>query len=191
VGGSIVAADDATIGGEQVVVDSAFGREATHFEVGPISAGVATLVQVLASFLVSALILALVPRRVRVVAELMRARPARAALFGLALTLLFVPLLGALTISIVGIPLIPVVIMLLAAVLVFGMAALGLRIGYAIPFYSEQRSAMGALAIGYLLIGLVALIPWVGVTLVWFAALFAAGAVLASWFGGRTDAIAA
>jgi hypothetical protein len=186
VGGSVVTASGATIGGERVVVDSDFGRETGELEVGPVGVGVATFVQVLASFLVSALILALVPRRVRSVAALMRARPGRATLYGLALMLLFVPLLGALTISIVGIPLIPVVIMLLAAVLVFGMAALGLSLGYAMPFYSEQRSAMGALAIGYLLIGLVALIPWVGVTLVWLAALFAAGAVLASWFGGRT-----
>lgn len=185
VGGSIVAAEGATIGGDRTVVDSAFGRE-RNFELGPVGVGFATFFQVLASFLVSALIVAFAPRRVRSVATLMRARPGVAALFGLAILLLFVPLLGALTISIVGIPLIPVVIMLLAAVLVFGMAALALSLGYAMPFYSEQRSAMGALVIGYLLIAVVSLIPWVGVIVVPLAGLFAAGAVLASWFGGRS-----
>jgi hypothetical protein len=186
VGGSIIAAEGATIGGDRVELDGGFGREAGHFEVGPLAASFATFFQVLGSFLISALILAFTPRRVRSVAALMRARPGRATLFGLAILLLFLPLLGALTISIVGIPLIPVAIMLLAAVLVFGMAALALSLGYAMPFYSEQRSAMGALAIGYLIIAVVGLIPWVGAIVVPLAAVFAGGAVLASWFGART-----
>lgn len=185
VGGSVIAAEGATIGGERVELDSGFSREA-NFEFGPISTGIATLVQVVASFLISALMLALVPRRVCNVAALMRKRPGRALLLGLAIMLLFVPLLVALTISIVGIPLIPLAIMLVAVVLVFGMAALGIRIGYAIPFYSEDRSAMGALAIGYLILAVIALIPWVGAVVISLAGLFAGGAVLASGFGGRT-----
>jgi hypothetical protein len=104
-------------------------------------------------------------------------------LFGLAIMLLTLPLLGVLTISIVGIPLIPVVIMLLAAVIVFGMTALSVTLGYAMPFYPEQRSAFGALAIGYLLLGVVSLIPFIGPIVVPLAGLFAAGAVLGSWFG--------
>ena len=177
-GGTVIAASGAVIGGDRVELDGAT-------EVSPLAASIATFVQVLAFFLVSALILLLVPYRVRSVATLMRQRPGRAALFGLAIMLLFVPLLGVLTISIIGIPLIPLVIITLAAVLVFGMAALAVSLGYAMPFYSERQSAMGALAIGYVALGLIGLIPWVGAMMVWLAGLFAGGAVLASWFGGR------
>jgi hypothetical protein len=185
-GGHIVAANGATIGGEQRVLDSAFARDVARFELGPITSRLAVLVQVLGSFLLSALILLFAPDRVRSVAASMRARPGRATLFGLGILLLFLPLLGALTISIVGIPLIPVVIMLLAAVFIFGMAALGLSLGYAMPFYTQERSAVGALAIGYLLIAVVAMIPWVGGILLPLAGLFAGGATLGSWFGSRT-----
>jgi hypothetical protein len=188
VGGTIIAPDSATILGDRVEVSGTYGREVGEYEmtIEPLATSIGTFIQVVASFLISALILAFVPRRVRGVAEHMRARPGRAFLFGLAILLLFLPLLGALTISIVGIPLIPVAFMLLALVIVFGMTALGLRIGYAMPFYSETRSAFGALAIGYLIIALVGLIPWVGAILVPLAGLFAGGATLASWFGGRT-----
>jgi hypothetical protein len=195
IGGSIVAPASARVLGDRIEFNGAFGREVTREGrrfgpfagpiAAPIAAGIATFVQVLASFLISALLLLFVPRRVRGVADQMRAHPGRAVVFGLAILLLFVPLLGVLTISIVGIPLIPVAIMLLAAIMVFGMTALGLRFGYAMPFYSEQRSAMGALAIGYVLIGLIALIPWAGPALVPLLALFAGGSVLASWFGAR------
>lgn len=188
VGGAIVAARGASIVGDRVELNGTFGSSSTadSLEIGPLAASLATLVQVIGSFVISALILAFAPRRVRSVATLMRARPGRATLFGLAILLLFLPLLGALTISIIGIPLIPVAIMLLAAVLAFGMTALGLTLGYAMPFYSDQRSAIGALAIGYLVIAVIALIPYVGAIVIPLAGLFAGGAVLASWFGART-----
>jgi hypothetical protein len=184
VGGPLITAEGATIAGERVEMNGAMD-DTDDFEFGPFAAAIATFVQVVGAFLISALILALAPQRVRDVATSMRARPGRAALFGLALVLLFLPLLGVLTLSIVGIPLIPVVIMVLAAVLVFGMTALAVSLGYAMPFYSQQRSAFGALAIGYLVIAVISLVPFVGPTLVPLAGLFAAGAVLGRWFGRR------
>ncbi len=188
IGGTIISPEGASIVGDRVEVSGAFGREVSDDDmyIGPLAASIGTFIQVFASFLISALLLAITPRRVRGVADHMRARPGRSTLFGLAILLLFLPLLGALTISIVGIPLIPVAFMLLAAVMVFGITALALRLGYAMPFYSDQRSAMGALAIGYVVLGLIALIPWFGAIAIWLAGLFAGGAVLASWFGGRT-----
>ena len=185
IGGAVLGADTAFVGGERIEVDGALRREVTReaWIAPPLATSLATLAQVLASFLISALLLAFVPRRVRGVAEQIRVHPGRATLFGLALLVLFVPLLGALTISVVGIPLIPVAVMLLAAVLVFGLTALGLRIGYALPFYSEERSAMGALALGYTVLAILAIIPWAGALLIPLLALFAGGAVLTTWFG--------
>ncbi len=190
VGGTIVAPDGAVVGGDRVELSGAFGREVSEtggdeLAANALASSLAMLIQVFASFLISALILAFTPRRVGGVAEQIRERPGRTALFGLAILLLFLPLLGALTISIVGIPLIPVAIMLLAAIIVFGMTALALRLGYAMPFYAEQRSAMGALAIGYVLLALIGLIPWFGALAIPLLGLFAGGAVLSSWFGGR------
>lgn len=188
VGGAVIAASGATIGGDRVEVNGGFDSDSDDArEAGAWATSFGAFIQVIGSFLISALILAFAPRRVRSVAMAMRARPGRATLFGLAILLLFLPLLGALTISIIGIPLVPVAIMLLAAVLAFGMTALGLSLGYAMPFYAENRSAMGALAIGYLLIAVVALIPYLGAIVIPLAGLFAGGAVLATWFGARVS----
>ena len=48
VGGSVIAANGATIGGDRVELDGQFGREAGHFEIGPLAASIASFVQVLA-----------------------------------------------------------------------------------------------------------------------------------------------
>ncbi|MFO7566581.1 MAG: hypothetical protein R6X02_28315 [Enhygromyxa sp.] len=191
IGGSVIAARGATIGGDRVEIDGAYRRSPDDAGISGLATSFATFMQVVGSFLISVLLLAFAPRPIQGVATLMRERPGRATLFGLAILLLFLPLLGALTISVIGIPLIPVAIMLLAALLAFGMAALGLSLGYVMPFYSEDRSAMGALALGYLVIAVVALIPWVGAVVVPLAGLFAAGAVLASWFGSRGKRVSA
>jgi len=189
VGGNILAAESAVIGGDRVEVSGTYrgtvGRRNGMSMRGPLASSLATFVQVIGAFLLSALFLAFAPRQLRAVATRARRKIGRSILFALALVILFLPLLGALTISIVGIPLIPVAVIVLAGVLVFGMAALGLSIGYLMPFYSEERSAMGALAIGYLVIAVVALIPYVGAILIPLAALYAGGSVLATWFGTR------
>lgn len=193
IGGSVVAAEGARVGGDRVELSGTYrgtvGRTNGVAMRGPLASSLATFVQVIGAFLISALILAFAPRQLRAVANRARRRIGRSILFALALVILFLPLLGALTISIVGIPLIPVAIITLAGVLVFGMAALGLSIGYLMPFYSEERSAMGALAIGYLVIAVVALIPYVGAVLIPLAALYAGGSVLATWFGGGRSTV--
>lgn len=194
IGGTIIAPDSAIIVGDRVEVSGTYGQsvgERNGAEVsGALASSFATFVQVIGSFLLSALILAFAPRRVRAVANRVRRNPGRSILFGLAIVILFLPLLGALTISIVGIPLIPIAIMLLAAVLIFGMSALALSIGFGMPFYSEDRSAMGALAIGYLVIAVIALIPWVGAVLIPLGSLYAGGAVLATWFSTKSTNVA-
>jgi hypothetical protein len=189
VGGTIVEASGAVIGGDRVQIDGNYRRSPDHEQTrfGALATSFGTFFQVLGSFLVSALILAFAPQQVRRVAKVMQERPGRSTMFGVAIVILFLPLLGALTISVVGIPLIPVAIMLLAAVLAFGMAALGSSLGFAMPFYSRGRSPLGALAIGYLVIAVVALIPWVGAIVVSLAGLFAGGAVLTTWFGARAQ----
>jgi hypothetical protein len=192
IGGVLMTSEGAVIQGDRVeltgIIGQNVGRNNGSELFGAFASSFASFAQVVGAFLVSALLLAFVPRRLSVVEDQLRTSPGRSALTGLAMLVAFLPLLGALTISIIGIPLIPVAIMVLAVVLVMGMAALALRIGHALPFWGEHRSAMGALALGYLAIGLVALVPWVGAVVVPLASFYAGGAVLASRFGAQARA---
>jgi hypothetical protein len=209
IGGAIVdlggGPGSARIVGDRTEVSGAFGhglarsdgdrgRDGDRDWPGPLATSLATFIQVFAAFLISALLLAFAPKRVRGVAEQIQATPGRALVFGFAILLLFLPLLGALTISIVGIPLIPVTIMALAAILVFGMTGLALAIGQLLTGIvqrstpglgseaAERRSGFAELVLGYVVIGLIAWIPYVGAMLIPLAALFAAGSVIAKWF---------
>jgi hypothetical protein len=208
IGGSLELGPEARVGGDVVAVGGSITRHSGAVVVGDrmevsgavigtrtgeprmirdraLASSLAILAQIIGSFLISLVILAFAPRRIRTISEELRTKPGRSILLGLAIVVLFLPLLGALTVSIVGIPLIPVAIMLLAAVLIVGLTGLAVRIGYWMPFYAEHRSAFGALALGYLLLAVIGLIPWVGAVVIPLVALFAGGAVLSSWIGGR------
>ncbi|HZO38028.1 MAG TPA: hypothetical protein VFE97_02305 [Methylomirabilota bacterium] len=112
-------------------------------------------------------------------------RPGLSALGGLAIVLGFVPLCVLLAVTIIGIPLIPVAAMLLAALLVFGFTVSASWLGDRLPVGGDEKTPMKTVALGGVLLAVVGLIPWLGTTVLILAAAISAGAALLSRFGRR------
>jgi hypothetical protein len=115
-------------------------------------------------------------------------RPGLSALAGVAVLLGFVPLCILLGVTIIGIPLIPVAVMLLVALFLFGFTVSAAWLGERLPFLRE-KTPVKAVALGSVVFVLVGLIPWIGTPALILAAAFSAGATLLSRFG-RTPAVA-
>jgi hypothetical protein len=114
-------------------------------------------------------------------------RPGLSALGGLAILLGFLPLCALLAVTIIGIPLIPVAVMLLAALLLFGFTVSAGWLGEKLPFLQE-KTPVKAVALGGVVLAVLSLVPWLGTSLVVLVAAIAAGATLISRFG-RTVAV--
>jgi hypothetical protein len=114
-------------------------------------------------------------------------RPGLSALGGLAIILGFLPLCALLAVTIIGIPLIPVAVMLLAALLLFGFTVSAGWLGEKLPFLQE-KTPVKAVALGGVVLAVLSLVPWLGTSLVVLVAAIAAGATLISRFG-RTVAV--
>ena len=114
-------------------------------------------------------------------------RPGLSALGGLALVLGFAPLCVLLAVTIIGIPLIPVAVLLLVALLLFGFTVSAGWLGERIPVLQE-KTPVKTVALGGAALGLVGMIPWLGTAVLVVVAAIAAGATLLSRFG-RTAAI--
>ena len=115
-------------------------------------------------------------------------RPGLSALGGLAIIFGFVPLCVLLAVTIVGIPFIPVAVLLLLALLFFGFTVSAGWLGERMPLL-QDKTPVKTVALGGVVLALVGLIPWVGTAVLVLVAAFPAGAALLSRFG-RTAAIA-
>src|SRR5262245_9110685 len=109
-------------------------------------------------------------------------RPGLSALGGLAIVLGFAPLCVLLAVTIVGIPLIPVAVLLLVALLLFGFTVSAGWLGERMPWLSE-KTPVKTVALGAVVLALVSLVPWLGTAALMLVAAFAAGAALLSGFG--------
>jgi hypothetical protein len=88
-----------------------------------------------------------------------------------------------LCISIVGIPLVPVVLVAVAALLAMGITAAATWLGDRLPVLQDRKSPFVALLLGVAVLMLVTLIPFVGSLVVVVLAFAAGGAALFSRFG--------
>jgi len=116
-------------------------------------------------------------------------RPGLSALGGLAIVLGFAPLCVLLAVTIIGIPLIPVAAMILAALLVFGFTVSASWLGDRLPVGGDEKTPVKSVALGGALLAVVGLIPWLGTTALILAAAISAGAALLSRFGRRPAAV--
>jgi hypothetical protein len=116
-------------------------------------------------------------------------RPGLSALGGLAIVLGFAPLCVLLAVTIIGIPLIPVAAMVLAALLVFGFTVSASWLGHRLPVGPDNKTAVKSVTLGGALLAVVGLIPWIGTTVLIVVAAVSAGATLLSRFG-RREAVA-
>jgi putative Mn2+ efflux pump MntP len=95
-----------------------------------------------------------------------------------------------LAVTIIGIPLIPVAVMLLVALLLFGFTVSAGWLGEKLPFLRENKTPLRAVALGGIVLVVVGLIPWIGTLVLVLAALVSAGATLLSRFGRALEVAA-
>jgi hypothetical protein len=114
-------------------------------------------------------------------------RPGLSALGGVAIVLGFAPLCVLLAVTIIGIPLIPVAVLLLVALLLFGFTVAAGWLGERMPWLSA-KTPVKTVALGGVVLVFVSLLPWLGTAALVLVAAFAAGAALLSRFG-RTGVV--
>lgn len=138
-------------------------------------------------FVMVVLITLAFPERVARVRAFLTSRPGVSSLGGVALLLGFVPLCILLAVTIIGIPLIPVAVMLLVALFLFGATVSALWLGERIPLLGENKTPLKAVALGGLGLVIIGLVPWIGTPIIVLAAVVSAGATLLSRFGQRAE----
>ncbi len=135
-------------------------------------------------YLVGLLVLRMWPERVRNVSHAMFESPVRAFTIGFLCWLLLLPLVVLLFISIAGIPVIPLLPVIMFLSIVLGLSSLALRIGEALPAGPGQRFVPpAALGMGMTVLLLLAFVPWLGFWLLALLQFFALGASVGSRFG--------
>jgi uncharacterized membrane protein len=135
-------------------------------------------------YLLGLVVLRMSPERVRNVGHAMFENPVRSFTVGFLCWLLLLPLALLLGISIVGIPLIPLLPLAIFVSIVIGLASLALKLGESMPAGPGQRFVPpAALGMGMAVLLLVAFVPWLGISILALLQFFALGASVSSRFG--------
>jgi hypothetical protein len=193
IGGKLEADPSAEIGGEQTSVSipgvsGIAGLVGPWFLWGHSPSPLWAIAQVLARFAMyfalGLLLVTLFPRRVDAVAASMVANPLKAVLMG-ALGTIGMPVLTVLlVVTIVGILLVPVQFLAIAAAAVMGFTALSFHIGRSLPIHVERWTWVLQLAAGTAIVVLITEIPILGFLAAFAGWLLVFGAVLRTRFGG-------
>lgn len=192
VGGKVIVEEGAVVKGDRVSVN--IPLPAISSISGLLGMGVVfgILAAIFRSFVILAVALIIVwvaPSRVTIAKDYLVKKTGWSFLSGLLIMLATVPLVVLLTMTIVGIPLIPFLIFLLIAVVVFGLAALLLWLGYWMPIFKNKKSPVGAVVVGFFIFLLINMIPIIGGIFLLVASLAAAGATFLSRFGKQSRAL--
>ncbi len=149
---------------------------------GSVARGV---VNMLIMFALAALTITLFPRQVKAAGEAIPAKPGPVIGWGILAAVLAVPLMVLLAITIIGIPLIIVEIVFLAVAALLGYSGLASLLGEKVIGAASSRpvNQLGALAIGVLIIGLIAMVPLLGALVSLAVFVLAVGAALVTRFG--------
>lgn len=144
-------------------------------------------------FLIGALAISLFPRRIRILLDALRTRGKSAGLLGIGflISLLFVALTMLAAFSLIGLPFLPVLLVLFALAWGLGLVATTVRIGQWI------RDGLGVpdqqwlleLAFGVLALFILGSIPILGALALVFAGMWGLGAVFATRFGTPEEEI--
>jgi hypothetical protein len=194
IGGAVDVRPGAVLEGQQTAIEIDMGNMLTDEEgnILPWVAGLTGLLGILAIvlrtvmlFVVGLVVIMIMPERVARIRDYLTARPGASTLSGLALLFGTIPLLAILFFTVIGWPLIPLVVLIVIALNIVGLTALLTWFGYKAPFFKNKKSPVGAMLIGLVIILLISLIPWIGPVAISIAAFIAAGATLLSRFGSE------
>jgi hypothetical protein len=198
IGGAVSVAEGATLGGDNVSLGGAIPTTVgsmTRWVVGgphmfSMFRFASRLMRAVLLFAIAVLIAAVFPGALMRTGAYLINRPGLSALGGAAILLGFVPLCVLLAVTIIGIPLIPVAVMLLVALFLFGFTVSAAWLGERMPVSQEHKTPVKSVAGGGAILVVVGLLPWIGTAVLILAAAISAGATLLSRFG-RTVTVAA
>ncbi len=183
VGGTIHASDGAVVYGDQVEVDdfnfsSLMGR--VMFDRGPFhhSRWGFHYIPFLALMLIGVIIMLLLPNQAYPVMRTLEMEPGKALLSGLAGAILFLPTLLLLAVSLIGMPFIPIVIIICLLLLFFGYLSVAAVLGKKLLQNAGTQPYLLQLIIGLGLLWLVGMIPLIGTVIKFFIYILGWGAVL-------------
>ena len=198
-GGRIIVDDGGTIDGQQMSFGPAaalsmlsFGSLSVHRPEVPLPQRIGGTMlkagaQFLVLFLLGLLVLAIAPQRATAVADALEAHPFKAGGFGVLAMIAAVPFSLVLFVTVIGIPLIPVLWVGLFASWFFGLIALAMLVGRRLPTKVIPTNT-AVLALGAAVLVAVGLLPWAIGWIAWFfIGFFAVGAVLMTKFGAPTN----
>jgi hypothetical protein len=193
VGGRITVDEGGKIDGERVALGpGAAGALLTQFAARPAPtlplaarigmSLVTAAAEFLCFFLLGLLTIAIIPRRVDLVAEGLSGHPFKSGAFGLLAGFLFFPLTLLLAVIVIGIPLIPILWFGYFLLSFVGYVSLAQLVGRRFPT-SKPLTGTATFAMGAGLIVAVGLVPILGKLVWFFAGFFALGAALITRFG--------
>lgn len=191
VGGHASIADGAYVGGDrnQIGAGSLITRPLVSGSGSGVLAWIGGVVKKVGLGLVMALlcivIAALAPNRVRTVITTVRQRPLMSFFSGLLALVVTTTASVLLAITLIGIPLVPVIWIGVALAALFGMTGVAALVGEAMPGRGRaHRSALRAIVLGVAFLTVVSLLPWhLGWVLIWLLISAALGAVILSRVG--------
>ncbi len=145
------------------------------------------ILNMLILFALATLTYTLFPAQVKITGQAISERTGPVIGWGLLAFVLAVPLMIALAITIIGIPLILVELIVLAAAAVLGYTGIASLVGSRVIDVASSGSSnpLGAIALGVVLIGLISLIPVIGSLVSLAIFILGVGAALATRFGAR------
>lgn len=151
------------------------------------------ILNMLILFALASLTFALFPRQVKAAGDAVSEKTGPVLGWGILATVLAVPLMILLAITIIGIPLILVEIIVLAAAALLGYAGIADLVGKRIvkTTSSSTSGSIGTIALGVLIIGLIAMIPILGSIASLAVFIIALGAALTTRFGTIQESSAA
>ena len=195
IGGAVSVAEGATVEGDYVslggVIPTTVGSMSRWVVGGPhmfsMFSFAVRLARAALLFVIAVLIAVAFPGALMRIVTYLVNRPGLSALGGLALLLGFVPLCVLLAVTIIGIPLIPVAVMALVALFLFGFTVAAAWLGERLPVGQENRTPSKSVAWGAAILVVVSLIPWIGTAALIIVAAMAAGATMLSRFGRRAE----
>jgi len=136
-------------------------------------------------FVLALLFISFMPERHARVRDYMLRRPGYSVLAGVIIALAVAPACVLFAVTVIGIPLIPVMFLFLLALMVVGLSAFLTWLGEKIPVFKDRKTPVGALAIGVVLFLVISLVPVAGSIVIGAVAFFSAGAALLSRFGSE------
>ena len=143
------------------------------------------IINMLIMFALAVLTYTLFPAHVKAAGNAISSKPGFVIGWGLLAVVLAIPLMILLAITIIGIPLVIIEIITLAAAVILGFAGIANLIGGKVvkTIFAKTVNPLGAIAIGTLIIGLIRMIPYAGILISLAVYTLAIGAALVTRFG--------